>query len=68
MPSTPLLSHPYPPDGLGTPYLGEFDEARYVFNLKGKAERHNTESFTFASNIRSREQKITVSFEPVQCL
>jgi hypothetical protein len=31
-------SHPYPLDGLRTPYLGEFDEARYVFNLKEKAK------------------------------
>lgn len=39
-PPTNPFPHPYPQDKLRTPYLGEFDEARYVFNLKGKVERH----------------------------
>lgn len=39
-PSTCPFPHPYPQDKLRTPYLGEFDEARYVFDLKGKVKRH----------------------------
>lgn len=41
---------PHPQDKLRTAYLGEFDEARYVFNLKEKAE-NDTESHASASNM-----------------